>query len=133
MADETERKRLVLDYFERVNAGDVDGICEMFAPQARVEDPVGTGPVVGEEAIRAYFRRVVEEFGTQDTPGTLTGSQDDQHVAVGLRATIRNPQDPAGGRLAVNVTSVFRFDASGLIEEMRAYWGATDVAPVDGA
>ncbi len=117
MPDETERKRLVLDYFERVNAGDVD------APGARVEDPVGTGPVEGAEAIRAYFQRVVEEFGTQDTPGTLTGSQDDQHVAAGLRATIRNPQDPAGGRLAVNATSVFRFDANGLIEDMRAYWG----------
>ncbi|MFT2018192.1 nuclear transport factor 2 family protein [Streptomyces sp. 796.1] len=129
MPDEIERKRLVQDYYERVNAGDVDGICKLFAADARIEDPVGTEAVVGEAAVRAYFERVVTEFGTQDTPGTLTGSQDEQHVAAGLTATIRNPQDPAGGRLAVNVTAVFRIDADGLIAEMRAYWGATDVTP----
>ncbi|MFH8371711.1 nuclear transport factor 2 family protein [Streptomyces sp. NPDC018031] len=132
MPDEAKRKQLVLDYFDRVNAKDIDAVCQMFTVDARIEDPVGTGPVVGAEAVRGYFQRVIEEFGTQDTPGTLTGSQDEEHVAAALKATIRNPQDPNGGRLAVNVTSVFRFTADGLIAEMRAYWGATDVAPAEG-
>jgi len=39
MLDETKRKAVVLDYFKRVNAGDVEAICELFSPEARIEDP----------------------------------------------------------------------------------------------
>ncbi|MER6185848.1 nuclear transport factor 2 family protein [Streptomyces sp. NPDC001652] len=129
MIDETQRKAVVLEYFERINSKDVDGVVKLFDADATVIDPVGTPAVTGTDALRAYFCRVIEEFDTQDVPGTPTGAQDGSSVAIPLKATINNPQDPTGGRLDVNVISTFRIGQSGLIEEMRAYWGLTDVAP----
>ncbi|MFJ5264996.1 nuclear transport factor 2 family protein [Streptomyces sp. NPDC088387] len=130
MIDESQRKAVVLDYYERVNDKDIDGIVKLFDAEAIVVDPVGAPPVTGEEAIRAYFQRVVHEFDTHDVPGTPTGAQDGQSVAIPLKATINNPQDPTGGgRLDVNVISTFQIGASGLITEMRAYWGLTDITP----
>jgi steroid Delta-isomerase len=129
MLDETKRKAVVLDYFKRVNAGDVEAICELFSPEARIEDPIGAEAVVGEEAVRAYFKRLVEEYQTQDSPGDPTGSQDNSHIAVPFKAVITNPVAPGGGRLAVNVVCVFGFAADGLIESLVAYWGMTDISP----
>lgn len=130
MLDETQRKAVVLDYFKRVNAGDVDAICELFSPEARIEDPIGSEPVVGEVAVRAYYRRLVEDYQTQDSPGDPTGSQDNSHTAVSLKAVVNNPMAPAGGRLAVNVVCVFRFGSDDLIESLVSYWGMTDISPV---
>ncbi|BAG22901.1 nuclear transport factor 2 family protein [Streptomyces griseus] len=130
MIDETQRKATVLEYFERVNAKDLDGVVKLFATDAVVADPVGAPPVAGEEALRAYFQRVLHEFDTHDVPGVPSGAQDGQSVALPLKATINNPQDPTGGvRLDVNLVSVFTIGEDGLISEMRAYWGLTDIAP----
>ncbi|MBM9623496.1 nuclear transport factor 2 family protein [Streptomyces zhihengii] len=130
MIDETQRKATVLEYFERVNDKDLDGVVKLFDTAALVLDPVGGPAVTGEDALRAYFQRVLHEFDTHDVPGVPTGAQDGASVAVPLKATINNPQDPTGGsRLDVNVISVFTIGDSGLIREMRAYWGMTDIAP----
>jgi len=127
--DDAQRKAVVLEYFERVNAGDIDGLVKLFSPDAVVADPVGTPPVSGEEGLRAYFHRVVHDFGTRDVPGPPSGAQDDRSVAVPFTATVNNPQLPGGPRLAVNVVSTFAIGPEGAIEEMHAYWGATDVSP----
>lgn len=130
MIDESQRKAVVLDYYERVNNKDIDGIVKLFEAGATIVDPVGAPPVTGEEALRAYFQRVVHEFDTHDVPGTPSGAQDGQSVGIPLKATINNPQDPTGGgRLDVNVISIFQIGESGLIGEMRAYWGLTDITP----
>ncbi|RBM23855.1 MULTISPECIES: nuclear transport factor 2 family protein [unclassified Streptomyces] len=130
MPDDAQRKAVVLDYFERVNAGDVDQVVKMFSPSAKVADPVGSPTVTGTEELRAYFRRVINEFGTKDVPGEPIGAQDGASVAIPLKATINNPLDPKGGRLDVNVICTFRIGDDGLIEEMNAYWGMTDITPL---
>src|ERR1700753_1106490 len=42
-------------YGDRHTAGDIDGILSCFAPDARAEDPIGTEPHIGTEALRAFF------------------------------------------------------------------------------
>ncbi|MEU7751233.1 nuclear transport factor 2 family protein [Micromonospora sp. NPDC049101] len=132
MPDDAQRKAVVLEYFERVNAGDIDGLMKLFSPDAVIADPVGIPLVSGEEGLRAYFHRLVHDFGTKDVPGVPTGAQDERSVAIPLTATINNPQGPAGSRLSVNVVSTFEVGRDGTIEAMHAYWGATDVTPVAG-
>jgi steroid delta-isomerase len=45
-------------YVARFNAGDFDGLVALFAEDASQEDPVGTPPNVGHEAIRQFFANV---------------------------------------------------------------------------
>ncbi len=132
MLDDAQRKAVVLDYFERLNAGDVDGVLKLFSSSATVADPVGAPLVTGEEGLRTYFHRVINQFGTKDVPGVPTGAQDGASVAIPFKATINNPLDPAGGRLDVNVVSIFKIGVDGLIGEMSAYWNTTDITPAAG-
>src|SRR5690606_41352874 len=54
MPSEQQRKEVALAYCERVTAGDVEKILELFEPDAVIEDPMGTGEVHGREALREY-------------------------------------------------------------------------------
>ena len=52
----TDEIRATVDqYVERFNAGDFDGVAALFTDDATQEDPVGTPPNVGREAIRQFF------------------------------------------------------------------------------
>ena len=48
----------VEQYVTRFNAGDFDGVVALFTEDASQEDPVGTPPNVGHEAIRQFFANV---------------------------------------------------------------------------
>ncbi|MDX6284824.1 MAG: steroid Delta-isomerase [Frankiales bacterium] len=53
MSDEI--RSTIEQYVARFNSGDYDGLVALFADDATQEDPVGTPPNVGHEAIRQFF------------------------------------------------------------------------------
>ena len=55
MPDAATIRATVERYAERHTAGDIDGILSCFASDARAEDPVGSEPHVGTDALRAFF------------------------------------------------------------------------------
>ena len=146
MADEATRKALALEHCRRVNEGDLDGLLELYAPDVRFEDPVGSGWQVGHAAFRAHAGaaiagRVHEAFAEP------IGCQDGEHAAVLVTATMRflpngpllvqygvvdPPAHPEAARLRVRYVMVIRVGVGGLIEEMRAFWGRSDIVALDG-
>lgn len=124
---EAERKELVRGYFQRLNDGDVDGAVAMFAEDGRMEDPVGSRPYEGREAVRDHIAAVV---GTdvEVTMGEPCAAQDGKRVAVPLLGSMAQPADPTGPRVKVNCVDVIRVGDDGLIEEVLVFWGLSDVA-----
>lgn len=111
-------------YVERINAGDRDGVIALFAPDAVIEDPVGSPPKKGAE-IAAWFADTVA-FGTQIQPvAPIRGSHGDEAVLVfDVRFT-----PPGGQRLLIRSADVCRFDSQGKITSLRGYWGPEDMEP----
>ncbi|NGO72158.1 nuclear transport factor 2 family protein [Streptomyces boncukensis] len=139
--DEQRRKALVLEHHRRVNAGDLDGLLALYAEGVTFEDPVGSGRQSGRAALRAHFARSIEG-NLRETPGEPVAGQDARHALVAVSAVmdylpkgpdfaergwLTAPPEPAGGRLAFAYVLMIRTAGDGLIDDLRAFWGRSDL------
>ena len=147
MLAEPARKAVAVEYCRRLNAGDLDGVLRLFAPGASFEDPVGTPPVVGREALRAHFAAVIAAR-VHEVPGEPVAAQDGRQVAIGVVATldylplgpglvaaglIDPAADPGTARLRFNLFSLLDVGPDRLVHAVRVFWGGTDVRVVAGS
>lgn len=107
--------RLCDDYIASLNQRDPDAVLAHFAEDAVQEEPVGTPPNVGREAIRAFFEGhrdapiTVTRFGPVNVVGNRAAFQ--AHVAI----------DTPDGPIAMTTTDVLTIDDSCLISEILAF------------
>lgn len=104
----------VRQYVDAVGRQDLEATLALFAEDARQEDPVGTPPNVGRDAIRAFFERANKvPFSTTLTgPLLVTGD----HAAVHFTIEVPTGGDP----MVVRVIDLIRLDDDGLIADLRA-------------
>lgn len=106
-------------YIEYMNAQDVDSIADLYAENATLEDPVGSEPIRGREAIRSFYAAAVGDVTLELTgsPRVAAGQ-----VAFPMLATI-------GGTQKLDIIDVMVFDDDGRIASMRAFWSTEDFQP----
>ena len=104
----------VRSYVEAVGRQDVDATVALFAQDARQEDPVGSRPNVGRDAIRGFFERAYRGTFSTTLTGPLLVTGD--HAAVHFVITVPTDADP----MVVRVVDLVRVDDDGLITELRA-------------
>ena len=109
-------------YVARINSGDRDGILALFAPDATIEDPVGS-PVKTGEAIAAWFGDTVA-FGTQIRPVAPIRGSHANAAALMFDVTFQSLDGPV---MLIRSLDVCTFDPEGRITSLKAYWGAEDV------
>jgi steroid Delta-isomerase len=126
MLDEIERKEIIQEYYKRLNAGDADGVVDMFAEDGTVEDPVGYEPRGGRRALHDYYRFNVAECKIQVAVEKIVAAQDGRHVAVAVTADSVNYMDPEKSTTKINAVLTFQINDAGLIEEMRSFWSFKD-------
>ncbi|HET6167018.1 MAG TPA: nuclear transport factor 2 family protein [Marmoricola sp.] len=104
----------IQQYVDAVGSQDLDATLALFAEDAHQEDPVGTPPNVGRDAIRGFFEKAYSvPFSTELTgPLLVTGD----HAA--FHFTIRVPL--GDDTMTVRVIDQVRFGDDGLIAELRA-------------
>lgn len=122
MPDAATMRATIDRYVERHTAGDIDGIVACFTPDARVEDPVGSDPHIGTDAVRAFFagtHAMADRLELQ-----LTGPV---RAAAGQAAFPMQAISTIGDMtLVVDIIDVMVFDDEGRIADMRAYWAMED-------
>ncbi len=117
-------------YLERVGAGDVEGVMRLFSDAISVEDPVGGPPgthVVGAQAVREFFRKGFERSNPQPRlTGTIctTGGHEAAMPFV-LRLELR------GRSMEIDVIDVMRFDDTGKVTSLRAFWNPEEMRRVE--
>ncbi|MCB2065623.1 MAG: nuclear transport factor 2 family protein [Erythrobacter sp.] len=111
-------------YVDRTNAGDAAGIVALFAPDAVIEDPVGTPAKRGGEIVEWFANSVA--FAAHIAPlGEFRGSHANE-AAFAFDVEFTPPDSP---RLKIRSIDVCRFDNQGRITSLRAFWGPDDVTP----
>jgi steroid delta-isomerase len=114
-------------YVDRYNAGDVAGLVELFAPDARIEDPIGS-PV----QTRDQFARVLADgvaYGARLTRVAPIRGLHGNEAALVFEVEFT---PPGGPRTRIRSIDACRFDTAGRIVELRAYWGPDDMETMDG-
>jgi steroid delta-isomerase len=106
-------------YVEAFETGDINIIRELYAPDATVEDPVGSDLHVGIEAICAFYEGALGSGAKL----VLTGTPRCAGNAVAFPFQARLPN------MRVDIIDVFEFDSAGKVKTMRAYWGPENAGP----
>lgn len=108
-------------YVRALNAGDLDAIVALFAEDATVEDPVGSAPQHGRDAIRAFYAKSLAIRLAVELEGPVR--------AVGREAAFafRVSFEARGRRTTIRPIDTFRFDENGRITQMRAYFGRGNI------
>jgi steroid delta-isomerase len=111
-------RNVFVRYCEMMTAGDWEGVAALYTEDGSVEDPVGSTPHRGREAIRSFYRAsagsvVLELEGRPRVAG--------REGACGMRAS------PRGATVVIETLDTMVFADDGRIEEMRAYWSADTI------
>ena len=114
---------IVRGYLRALESGDVEAIVSLYAEDATVEDPVGSTPVVGHEAIRAFYAKAQDMFPRTKLDGAVRVAGRECAFAFAVTVTYQ------GQRITIHPIDTFRFDEQGRITQMRAYFGADNIEP----
>jgi len=111
-----EHMRQVLQrYVESVTRGDCDAILGLYADDATVEDPFGSEPRRGKQAIGELYRNAAGKVRLE-----LDGRV---RVAANRAAAPMLGRPTSMPGMVVEIVDVMAFNDDGLITAMRAYWG----------
>ncbi|MFD4294982.1 nuclear transport factor 2 family protein [Rhodococcus sp. NPDC058505] len=107
-------------YLAEVASGTGSSIAALYAAEATVEDPVGSDPHRGVEAIAAFYAAIEQ---TERSTELLTIRVAGASVAFHFRVTTT-----VGDRtVVVEPIDVMTFDAELKITSMRAFWSQADM------
>jgi steroid delta-isomerase len=111
--DSVDKITAVNTYIEAFASSDIDIIKQLYATDAVVEDPVGTDPHQGMDAIVAFY-----------TTGLTAGAK------LELTGPVRCAGNTAAfsfvckvGDMSIDIIDVFEFNDAGKVISMKAYWG----------
>ena len=104
-------------YVEAFDTADIAIIKELYAANATVEDPVGTDIHEGIDAIVAFYEKALKAGARLELSGNPRCAGDEVAFPFKVKAPGRS----------VEVIDVFKFDASGKVVSMRAFWGPDNI------
>ena len=117
MATPEQMTAAVHGYVAAFDKGDPEAVVALFAPDATVEDPVGTEAKVGHSAIREFYTASMATGAKLQLEGPIRLATDYAAFAFRVELTME------GKLLTVDVIDTFKFNAEGKVTEMRAYFG----------
>lgn len=128
MAEPDQIRSTVEQYMALFTANDRDGWLALWADDATMEDPVGSEPRVGKEAIGAFF----DQGQTQADSVELR--PDGPVIVLGHEAAFRFEVRPTLGGTAfvLPAIDVMTFDEAGLITSQRAFVDFAMLVPAGG-
>ncbi len=108
-----DKIKTVEKYVEAFANSDMGIIREIYADNARVEDPVGSPVHEGMEAVCAFYEGALASGAKL----ALTGKPCCAGNAVAFSFQVKMPG------MTLDIIDVFEFDELGKINNMKAYWG----------
>jgi steroid delta-isomerase len=108
----SDKIAMVHKYVEAFAKQDLDIIREIYADDARVEDPVGTDVHVGIDAVCAFYEGALQSGAKL----ALSGEPRCSGNAVAFPFQVLMPG------VAIDIIDVFEFDSAGKVNSMKAYW-----------
>jgi steroid delta-isomerase len=121
MATAEQMTAAVHGYVEAFEKGDAELAVALFAPDATVEDPVGTPVKRGHEEIRAFYAASMQTGAKLRLEGPIRCATDHAAFAFRVQLTLE------GKMVTVDVIDIFRFNDAGKIVEMKAYFGPSNM------
>ena len=115
---QAEIEAAVEEYFASIGSLDVQRFVNNFAPDGALEDPVGTSPLQGTQAIAAYFGAIITPF-SEIKPYVQEVVVCGQEAAVNWKLRLKTA---AGKVIFIDGMGVFKFNQQGKLQSVREFW-----------
>ena len=126
MPSEAQLRAAMQAYLDALNNRDVKGIIALFAAGGTVEDPVGSGVHDAGPGLTRLVGGLPEGATfTLDTPIRASHGS-----GAAMAFTVRMVVN--GISVHIRSLDVMQFDEAGLITEMKAYYGPSDITSPEG-
>ncbi|MFC4603871.1 nuclear transport factor 2 family protein [Rhodococcus kronopolitis] len=120
MASADDIRAIVSKYLDAVAGGTSADVAALYAEDATLEDPVGTEPKVGREAIQAFYAAL---DAVDNTTELITVRVSGNTAAFHFRVVT-----VAGDKtITIEPIDVMTFDDQARITSMRAIWSTDDM------
>lgn len=113
--DTAKAQQIIDSYLAALAAGDLDGVLALYADGATVEDPVGSPPIAGSEALAAFYQVAVDRVTAARTLGPVRCAGSEFAVPFEIEADF-------GAKVAIEIIDVFTVNEADKITSMRAFW-----------
>jgi steroid delta-isomerase len=108
----------VEEYFASIGSLDVQRFVNNFAPDGVLEDPVGTPPIQGTQAIGAFFGAITAPF-IEIKPYVQEVIVGGQEAAVNWKLKLKTT---TGKVIFIDGMGVFKFNQLGKLQSVREFW-----------
>ncbi len=108
----------VEEYFDSIASLNVQRYVNNFAANGVLEDPVGTPPVQGTQAIAGYFGAIIAPF-------SHIKAKVQEVIPCGQEAAVNwklNLTRADGKKIQIDGMGVFKFDQTGKLQSVREFW-----------
>lgn len=122
MVSPEQMSAAVQAYVAAFDKGDPDAAAAIFAEDAVVEDPIGSPPHVGQDAIRAFYATSMKTGAKLILSGPPRLAP--PHLAFAMQVRL-NWQ---GRDMAIDVIDTMEFNADGKVRRMQAYFGPSNMS-----
>ncbi len=116
-------------YIETYRAKDKAAWLELFADNIYFADPVGKPPMIGKDAMSAFWEQA-------HNSGMTLMPELERIVVCGTEAILQfimQVRDANGGGFDLKVVDNFEFDEAGKVVRLRAFWDKNSMLPVASA
>jgi len=117
MPNEEQIAKAMQAYVDAVSGEDVEKVIALFSEDAVVEDPIGSGPHIGHEGLREFYKIAVETVEEMVLEGSVRAREN-----WGACAMLAYPKG-MDMKLVIETLDVMEFNEDGKITRMTAYWG----------
>ena len=111
----------VQGYVDAFDKGDPGQVVALFASDAIVEDPVGSPPKIGHDAIREFYTMSMATGAKLALQGPVRTASD--HAAFAFQVVLNY----GGTAMTIDVIDTFAFNPDGKVREMRAFFGPANM------
>lgn len=123
MPDPAKMEAAIHSYVDAFAKQDASLVAALFAEDCVVEDPVGTPPHKGREAVHQFYTHSVGTGAKLTLAGPVRIAGEYAAFAFSVRV------DMEGVPHQIDVIDVMRFNDDNKIIEMRAYFGPMNIGP----
>lgn len=124
MPTDEQKLAAVHAYIAAFEAGQPEAVVVLFAPDATVEDPVGSPLKRGHDEIREFYTM------SMATGARLELIGDPRCVADYVAFPFAVNLEMNGNRMVIEVIDTFRLNDEGKITEMRAFFGPANMKTI---
>lgn len=125
MADAKKMEAAVHAYVDGFARGDLDAIVALFADNATAEDPVGTPPNKGKDAIRTFYGNSLKTGAKLTLEGPIRLIESAGYAVFPFSVAVSMD----GHAVRIDVIDTFRFNEENKVVEMRAFFGPANISP----